>query len=532
MKINALFIVAMMGILALCFTSCEKRGTDISSKTLFNPSEEFSIILSKALHDNEDLREFIKNEALIQFDKDFDVFYPWAKGRTVNNGETFESILRKYDNDLLLDRIVDALPRLNISVPDWSAFEGFSIKSWDTSDSDLSVAFVDDNGFLYTYNDGKEEFCLKDGQIPGFPTLIIKENKRMKQIPSAKSAKEPAFGFIDPAFDGGSTQETKVTSKYYDNILEIEDYSNFVSEQEIEEGFSSSVTAYELFKNNLSAAHRDYIYFGMDNEHKYGKYSFHLRETVTKIRFNSLNSLITEDGDFADCPTSYKTRRNAAKAKTLLKKFCYEGNLELYINAPLIAKNGVSPMGHSFISVSFNDAFQLERVHVEFKHKTWFTPRKYVYTVDADCFAPKWIKTNIALPKWDITDCSSIMAINVAEYDDQAFCERAIPIISSFAQNFTTEEDLMSNGQVSTNMIGNYLYRGNIVKDGYGVVSDCDAIESDFVVVDACDDLGTAYLNYTSPIILGPDTVNGVKGYRIREINTGYVCMLILPKYE
>ena len=65
-------LVILLSIIGLY--SCQKEiGTkeneQITEKS-FNAQEEFSIILSKALHENINLREFLKNEALKHFDKD------------------------------------------------------------------------------------------------------------------------------------------------------------------------------------------------------------------------------------------------------------------------------------------------------------------------------------------------------------------------------------------------------------------------------------------------------------------------------
>ena len=51
--------------------------------------QEFAVALSKAVAENEQLRTFIRDEALSQFDKDYDVFYPFVKNQTVSDGLTF-----------------------------------------------------------------------------------------------------------------------------------------------------------------------------------------------------------------------------------------------------------------------------------------------------------------------------------------------------------------------------------------------------------------------------------------------------------
>lgn len=75
--------------------SCQEKETIIVSDDDYveldseSAKQEFAVILSKAVYENEALREFLKSEALTQFDKDYDVFYPWTKSwlRMVNHLE-------------------------------------------------------------------------------------------------------------------------------------------------------------------------------------------------------------------------------------------------------------------------------------------------------------------------------------------------------------------------------------------------------------------------------------------------------------
>lgn len=52
---------------------------------------KFAKILSKAVSANVDLRRFLKEEAMRQFDNDYDVFYPLVKDKIVTNGKTSET---------------------------------------------------------------------------------------------------------------------------------------------------------------------------------------------------------------------------------------------------------------------------------------------------------------------------------------------------------------------------------------------------------------------------------------------------------
>ncbi len=128
--------------------SCEAEQMDSSVLSNDAPklsetdaSEEFAKILSKAIYEEKDLRNFIKEESLKEFDKDYDVFYPWVQNHIVNGTETFREVLSKYDEAGMLSDIEEELPLLTILVPDWSWVTDFSACSWDTESQDISVVY-------------------------------------------------------------------------------------------------------------------------------------------------------------------------------------------------------------------------------------------------------------------------------------------------------------------------------------------------------------------------------------------------------
>lgn len=528
--------VAVFATVAISFVlaSCEKsqqleKCEDVQEVTKIQPTiETFAKALSAAVYQHEEMRSFIKDEALKQFDKDYDVFYPFVKDEEIAEGKTFREFLLGYLSEPELDRIEAEHPLLDIAVPDWSLIEGFSVDSWDTTDQDLSIGYKNEKGGLSLFNNGEREFETMSGQIPGFPTLIVKDNERMRKLPSAKAGNPCEYDIIDDAFDNTLMPETKVSHDYYDRTFDVEDYSNFISANEVFNTSTSSVGAYEAFAGDNTAAHRDYIYYGMNRTITYGKLNVHVTEYITKFRLGRLNSeFILESGDFVDCPESYTTNSSPSDEK-LFQKFCYDGNLELKFR--IIIGNSVDISKYK--SVTFREAFQLKNVHVDYRHKTWFSDKKWVYSVDYECFVPKWINADIQLPKWDISTQSSEITINVSEVDQDIEHSYTITALNSRSSNFTTETELGKNMTITAENVGNASSSGKI-KVGYGYVSKDELTTTEKIIVkDTTDDLGTAILNYSAPVILSRDTVDGVSGFRINEINTGFVYMLILPKYE
>src|SRR5574344_2787185 len=89
-----LFMVAV----ALSIASCSKEADQLtineeSSDAFISAQKEFAKILSSALNEEPDLRAFLKNEALKEFDMDYDVFYTSTKDVVVSGNRTFKDIL-------------------------------------------------------------------------------------------------------------------------------------------------------------------------------------------------------------------------------------------------------------------------------------------------------------------------------------------------------------------------------------------------------------------------------------------------------
>lgn len=266
------FFLFLIG--SLLMISCQEKETIIVSDDDYveldseSAKQEFAVILSKAVYENEALREFLKSEALTQFDKDYDVFYPWTKNELVTDGQSFRDILLRYDEKHILPRIEEVVPRLNILIPDWSWLDSFSVRSWETSDNDISVCYESTKDCQPIYFNGEKMFDMKPEEIPDFPILVVKENERMVASNiRTKGASVMAYDFLDEEFDA-SKAVTRVSHDYYDREFDTEDTTNFVPASQVS---YVAVDAYNEFKNNPYAFHRDNIYYGMTNTITQGK---------------------------------------------------------------------------------------------------------------------------------------------------------------------------------------------------------------------------------------------------------------------
>lgn len=97
---------AVSAILALaCSKKLEQTSALPDLETQESAQIEFAKILSKAVYADEDLRVFLKEEAIKQFDNDYDVFYPFVKDETISGGRTFREILVEHAGSCRLCRL-------------------------------------------------------------------------------------------------------------------------------------------------------------------------------------------------------------------------------------------------------------------------------------------------------------------------------------------------------------------------------------------------------------------------------------------
>lgn len=221
-KLNTLLGVTAIVMLNVC--SCTKdvenpmRQEDCVSES--SSLSQFALILSKATAENPSLRAFIKSEALKQFDNDYDVFYPYVKSKEVENGVTFRELLLKYcSSEEQLTNIEESVPKLTILVPDWSWLDAFSVKDWNTSESNVLVGYTESGEGHMVFSNGKA-IMLEDGEFPEDPTLIIKDNERMVASFGTKSG-DIQYAFKYPEYDGSQRSLSTKGRDWHENDIDL-----------------------------------------------------------------------------------------------------------------------------------------------------------------------------------------------------------------------------------------------------------------------------------------------------------------------
>ena len=370
MKNKIILSVILVGAL-----SCSTNNDVEDGLILEDAGERFSQILSEVVSNEELVREFIREESLKQFDKDYDVFYPLVKDKCINGDKSFKDYLVEYSDERTISKIEGELPLLNIYVPDYSWIGAFSVNSWNPSEGDIAVAYKKGSRILI-YISGSYVGDLEENEYPDFPVLIIKNNERLRYNRQTKSGEQ--YSFIDDVFDKSKTCETKVEwREHYDQLYEIAEPDNYVSPEVLDERV---ISAYNEFKGDDTKYQRDFVYFGLSNNNSTGRLNTYIREFLYKFRFaNALNGGLydtKEDAnpEFVDghMPSSYDTKRDSLSLNNLRNKdFRIEGNLEMQFYIISGNKNGASNVTLKVMTIPFNELFTYDKVRVEYRHKRW-----------------------------------------------------------------------------------------------------------------------------------------------------------------
>ena len=214
-----------MALASLAFTACtnddaisldKELQTNNQNKVVLMAEDDaqqaFAKILSKAVYNDISVREFIKSEAIKQFDNDYDILYAFAKDKEVAPGYTFRDALLNYckdENELI--SIEQSLPLLNILVPDLTFISSFKADNWDLSDEEVPVSYDKDHNSGVLFVNGDSITYLEPNEIPDFPILVVKNNERMiaSATTRADGTTSYSYEFFDDAFNGSLRNNTR-----------------------------------------------------------------------------------------------------------------------------------------------------------------------------------------------------------------------------------------------------------------------------------------------------------------------------------
>ena len=410
--------------LALVLSSCAKDALETEEavtnqqETELSVSEkdalkaQFASVLSTVVYENADVREFLKSEAVKQFDKNYDILYISIKDKQVG-GQTFRNLLVSKSSEEFIRQVEQGIPLLNILFPNLPMFD-LSPEDYDSKDYELPVAAPrQDCNELY-YN-GHCTDRLEKGQIPGFYTLVVNENSRVIVHGDTRFG-NPTFSFKSPNYDASRCSTTLTRStEVPTSILG-----------------AKAATAYMYFYSDDSSVYskalqRDYIYYGITPTSHTGTLNQNINEYLSFIEIDPLvYFMITDDYDEnAYNPSndpyiqvnSVSRKRTDFTEQELIDAFWTSGayNFRIEVQSSLSSTPQII-----YIPLRPEQLwdFNLTRTY---QHETWFTPKKYTYTINPLDFTSKRLNLfsdRIALGKWDIKNESLYRYISILEEDE------------------------------------------------------------------------------------------------------------------
>ena len=525
------FIVPLL--FALFFSCTKETNIETNNHTNQCTLEKFSILLSKAVYSEPELRNFIKTEALQRKDFDYDVFYPYVKNEVVDGDRTFEEILLQYDNDGIIPSVLRDHPLLTIYVPDWSWINKncFSINSWDTSLPDVGTSYSSDEQEHKIYWNGQYAFSLKSGEFCSTPTLIVKDNDRIIAEPHTKSNGVQNYRFYcDNIIDLSSKTnlQTKTTSKYYTYDLPYEVASDYISASILT---NRSKDAFSICSNDSRVFQRDHIYYGMTSKIDTGSVNPNYYETLYRFKLSPNAKGIMDNPTGTNNGTDFKTNSYYYEAswgsatkltqEQLASKAWGKGSIDIririYVGKEPIKKN---------VSVSFADAFYVKKVELR-ENYNWLgalKSRSYYLGValskdNTEWLEPKWINANLQLFYWDLSQYATSYIIEFEEYDKATKVTNTTQNTYTYATNFTTNVEGGGTIEVIT------------VKRGYGFgvsKTTTKTITNSVETTEESDNLGNFVVQYTDKIVLNQNNSEA----KIKTYTTGDVDAQILTLYE
>lgn len=534
---RTLMFVLLLGVSVACTkeiseeTMVEKPAVETAESAL----SSFAQILSKAVGEDEVLRNFIKTDACRKFDKDYDVFYPFVKDRTLSDGRTFrEAILSACDSEDELSKIETLCPKLTILVPDWSWIGSFNAHTWDTSNDEVLVGYAQEGERHSLYKDGKMYIELEAGEIPETVTLIVKENERMRYNGQTKAG-EQAYEFASPVFDGEKNVETKGRAWYDEDIyLSYETIGDFVPASEID---PLVVRAYQEFGNSYSGpgCQRDYVYYSMTKANDdHGVYNNYIRERFYRFKINpkGVKKLCDEANDptFKD-EIKTEGKHHELSEEQLLKEIWSTGAFEFQfsIYRGLEGEKKATCIKKIVCHEIGRNVFDVKRVHRRFKHNTLFAKGESVYTISIDDLVPKWVYPmgDVQLPEWEISENSNNLYIFAIEYDVSGSKTETVEREFSYSKNFSANASI-SGGDTNNNIKTSLGISGGLTSQKKEI--------SKVVIQTTLDsnDLGEGNFSYGNVIIRSEETKligsNYVKGYNVKSFDFGAFSVVLLPE--
>lgn len=470
--------------------------------------EKFASILSKAVYQHKSLRDFLKTEALEQFDENYDVLYALVRDKQIGK-QTFREILVENSSEQEMRAIEEKLPLLNVLLPA-IVFEDMDPSNFDTRIAEVPVAVAKDST-TSLYMNGKEVERVSSGQIPNFPVVVVNENTRVEApAPAVRGISEKEVIFKSPNYDRKRNFSTRAA----------------VSNESIGYKAINSFQYFNADDGSFSqmAYQRDYVYYGITPNHKEGKLNHSVRDYIISLEvnpkaFRTMSDFIDSQGKTPSDPYIKQSRvgkwGGSHSYDRLIDIMWHQGSFNFRFE---VFRGNQSTPYVFYVPLSPKDLWDFNLVHY-YKHGTWFRQSHRIWWIDIDKFTSKPVDLNrfsCSLPKWDIEEEGLSRRICIYEEDPSEEKE--------FMEEY--EKETISDGIVK----GEVKFNIGVFKVGASASSNKNTkrekITSKVTRKAGSDHLGTVDMNFYDPILIGRDGEN----YKLKVYQTGMLNFSITSK--
>jgi len=514
--LSYMFLLTCMINLASC--NSETEYDDIQSVPQLSKQMDentaiarFTQILSKATYEREEVRQFLKDEALKQFDKNYDVLYAKVKDYEIG-GNTFHGILEEYSSTEELESILRSVPTLNIYVPKISMFN-ISADNMDVTDKEIPVVNPCDR-INYFYINGDIADSIKVGEIPAFHTFVVNRNSRVNVNVLSRS-NGCSYSFIDAAFNGETCSPSSRSSIVGSSMVG-----------------NKAIEAYNYFNTNDNTTHsvklqRDYIYYGLTPTSSTGTLNRNVTEYISFIEVDPLAYFTMTDKKEIYPNTNDPEIKKESTTKEgsdytqseLLNEFWTKGAYNIRVE---ILMSTAQEAYVKYIPVKPDDIwnFNYDRTYV---HRTLFRHSKYTYKIDPYKFTAKHCDVsakNIDFAKWDLAEESLMRELHFYEEDpgDTVSHTYRLEVTNASSSKVTGSSKVGYGDGVKLE------YANGIETTGSETTKEIKEIVSQLKNND--DNLGMARIYFYDPLILG----RSGSDYEVQTYSTGSITFGITVK--
>lgn len=419
------------GLLGIIFISCSNNDiTDaidndvaLEGINLRNTTNNekylstFAKVFSKTIHDSKAVREFIRDESLKQFDKNYDVLYYLVKDEYIGE-KKFRDILISYSSIETIEEIERNVPLLNIYVSK-IAFFNILPENIDTEDNELPVAVSGKSETTLFFN-GNEELILEKGEVPNFHVFVVNENSRVI-IPDDKSN----------GLKSCAAKTIKFKSSNYDGSIKNEQSVLKSATTDFSVVGQKAINAFKIFNKddgsiNQLAFQRDYVYYGIAPQKQIGSLNKSVSEYISFIEINpnayfkiadQRNTNFNNNDPYVRSSSTTKKKRTLTQTELLDRlwtKGAYDFRFEIMTSTEAQAQIVYIPLRPDEIW-NFNISHSR-------RHSTWVRSSKNTYKIDPNKFTSKKVFLNKKVPlgKWNISEEALFRHIKIYEEDESA----------------------------------------------------------------------------------------------------------------